>query len=348
MTMADLSAYHSVFNADFVMLEPLVFLGDEVYAASERANDGVTFVTWQGHEFRLRWFCSRRTLEEQSTRLNFAIVREQLRAELTRSGHGGLLDDLRFFIEGLVPDFQHRDWLEHFEPESALESCQLVYGPDLAAEIDELARGLPKPVMPSPSYLLLGRFRHLRPTVAEVIGDHVRTGNNGHLAPTGVSVPLGYIERRWQKTVENYVTRTAKRLTGLMRVPTPSPALAAARQEMAATGSVQRGDLLFLDGQPARVGHILPPHYNKVLGRICDRDLAMMTVLSRPPSIGSPQVFMRDEQGIWNRHHLEHGLCLGSSVPALRPETPGLALLAYLRWAAWRIASNGIFHVDDR
>ena len=49
----------------------------------------------------------------------------------------------------------------------------------------------------------------------------------------------------------------------------------------------------------------------------------------------------------WERYRPPNGLCLGGSAPVARPESPGVALAAYLRWAAQRVASNGRFHSSD-
>jgi hypothetical protein len=167
------------------------------------------------------------------------------------------------------------------------------------------------------------------------------------LGPTGETISVGQVDRRWREAVSGFVTQAADRLIDAGVDLAPGAAVAAARQEIARTNCLQRGDLIFLAGSPSRVGHVLPPHYNRVLGRQSHRDLAMMVALTRPPRIESPEVFVCDGQGRWRPFHLPHGLCLGGSPPDIRPETPGLALLAFLRWSACRIASNGAFHAND-
>jgi hypothetical protein len=109
---------------------------------------------------------------------------------------------------------------------------------------------------------------------------------------------------------------------------------------------LQDGDLLFLPGNPPRVGHLLPSHYNHVLGRQSHRDLAMTAPLVLPPQVVSPRVYKRTSER-WEPMHLPHGLCLGGDPPRDRPNSPGLTLAAYLRWAAVRIATNGRFNAND-
>jgi hypothetical protein len=344
--MADGNDLHSLLNESFLQLEPVVVLGDELYVKTDRSDDDVNLVTAMGVKHPLRRLCSKRTLDEQFVRRNAEAVGRLIRAGLARARADNQLDDLRYFVEGLLPAFQGRDWSEHFELDMFTEPAEPTLFPDVVGQIDELSRAFSTPVLPSPSYLLLGRFRMLRPDPAASGGDHVLHGCE-ILGPTGETISVGQVDRRWRDAVSGFVAHAVDRLVDAAVDLAPGSAVITAREEIARTGCLQRGDLIFLAGSPSRVGHVLPPHYNRVLGRQSHRDLAMMVALTRPPRIETPQVFVRNGQGPWVPFHLPHGLCLGGSPPDIRPETPGLALLAYLRWAACRIASNGAFHAND-
>jgi hypothetical protein len=344
--MADGNDLHSLLNESFLQLEPVVVLGDELYVKTDRSDDDVNLVTAMGVKHPLRRLCSKRTLDEQFVRRNAEVVGRLIRAGLARVQADNQLDDVRYFVEGLLPAFQGRDWSDQFELDFFPVPAEPTIVPDVVGQIDELSSAFPTPVLPSPSFLILGWFRMLRTEPAAAGGDHVLHGRE-MLGPTGETISVGQVDRRWREAVSGFVTQAADRLIDAGVDLAPGAAVAAAREEIARTGCLQRGDLIFLAGSPSRVGHVLPPHYNRVLGRQSDRDLAMMVALTRPPRIESPEVFVRNGQGRWHPFHLPHGLCLGGSPPEIRPETPGLALLAFLRWCACRIASNGAFHASD-
>jgi len=346
--MADGNVLYSLLDEHFLGLEPVVVLGDELYVKSDRSDDDdeVNFVTAMGMKHPLRRLCSKRTLDEQFVRRNADAVGRLIRAGLARARADNQLDDLRYFVEGLLPAFQGRDWSDHFELDLFPKPAEPTLVPDVVGQISELSQAFPTPVLPSPSYLLLGRIRMLRLDPAAAGGDRVCHGRET-LGPTGEIIPVAHVDRRWRDAVSGFVADAVDRLVDAAIDLAPGSTVIAARQEIARTGCLERGDLIFLAGPPSRVGHVLPPHYNLVLGRQSDRDLAMMVALTRPPRIETPQVFVRNSQGRWVPFHLPHGLCLGGSLPDIRPETPGIALLAYLRWAACRIASNGAFHAND-
>jgi hypothetical protein len=58
-------------------------------------------------------------------------------------------------------------------------------------------------------------------------------------------------------------------------------------------------------------------------------------------------IYLRDAAGRWRPFRLPHGLCLGGGMPTSWPSDPGLALVAYLRAVANRVASAGRFHEAD-
>lgn len=348
--MPDENALRSLFDGHFQRLEPVVFLADGVFVKSERFDDGVSFVTALGVPHALRRLCSRRALDEQFVRCNAGTVARQIHLRLALTRIDVCRDDLRYFVDGLLPAFHGRDWSEEFEvdADAAMETPRPPGTLGTEDEIDALSRELPVPVLPSPSLLALGLFRLLGPSrpADPDCSDQVRRGCET-LVPTDHSVSVEQVNQHWHEAVGAFVGQTVARLVDAGGDAGSSPAVAAAREEVGRTGCLERGDLLFLPGQPPRVGHIVPTHFNRVLGRPSERDLAMVVPLTRPPRILTPQVFARDGRGRWSHFHLPHGLCLGDGPHGLRPQDPGLALLAYLRWASIRISANGAFHVND-
>ena len=343
--MADDTTLHSPFDEHFRRIEPVVFLEDDLYVMTDRPGDGVEFVTALGVAHPLRRLCSRRTLDEQLARRNAGAIARSIRSGLVRLRADNGPDDLRYFVESLHPAFETRDWSEQFDLDMPREPAEPPPPVNTAGETDALARACPTAIFPSPSCLLLGRFSVLRPGSGVGV-DHVRQGHET-LRPTGEVVTTGQVDRRWREAVTAFVGQAVASLATAAGDEGPDSMLTAAREEVARSGHVQRGDLLFLAGPPPRVGHVLPPHYNRMLGRQSHGDLAMTVALTRPPRIAIPQVFARDTQGRWLPLHLPNGLCLGGDPPGFPPEAPGIVLLAYLRWAAVRVACNGAFHAND-
>lgn len=344
--MIENDALHALLDGHFQRLEPVVFLADGVYVKSDRFDDGATFVTAQGRAHALRRLCSRRALDEQVIRRNIGAVGRLIRSRLARTRTENCRDDLRYFVDGLLPAFQGRDWSEHFDIDATREAAKPPCAGGLAGAVDAVSPALPAPVLPTPSLLLLGRVWRLATVQGAARGDHVCYGGK-KLVPSHNPVSVGRINRLWREAADAFAAQAVARLAEAAGDAGPCPAVAAAREEIVRTGCLERGDLLFLPGPPPRVGHVVPPHYNRVLGRHSERNLAMTVALTRPPRLATPEVFVRNDQGQWCRFYLPNGLCLGNGPPGLRPEDPGLALLAYLRWAALRIAGNGAFHSND-
>ncbi len=344
--MADDSALQSPIDQSLLELEPVFFLDDEAYIKTDRSSDGAYFVTAMGIVHPLRRLCSMRILKDQCVRRNAPSVDRLIRTGLSQLRTNNQLDDLRYFIENLVPAFHGRDWSENFDSDVSRTPSEPTSAPDAGEQIDELSKSLPPIVLPFPSYLALGSFRMLRADAAAAGIDHVRY-NNQILVPTGETVSAAHVNRKWRDAVSRFVAQSTQQLFAAYGDTVPSPSVIEAREEIAQVGYVQRGDLIFLVGPPSLAGHLLPPHYNRVLGRQSAGDLAMTLPLTRSLRISTPGVFGRNGQGRWVPLHLPHGLCLGGSPPDVRPESPGLALLAFLRWSASRVAANGAFHAND-
>jgi hypothetical protein len=240
-----------------------------------------------------------------------------------------------------------RDWGE--EPRAAdTDSAALLA--EALGELRGVIAHLPDPRLPLPALLVLGRVWHLVPASAPAVAGrvHVRWRETV-LGLNGEHDLLRDMESAWWDRVRQYLTAEAERHARSLggRSTVQASALASAQAQLERDGVLQVGDLLLIQGQPPLLGHVVPPHYNTALGRATDRDLALVAALEFPPRIGSLQVYGRTSSGTWHADTLPHGLCLGAKPRGTIADQPGLALAAYLRWAAARVAVNGRFHVLD-
>lgn len=324
--------------------QPLVLKDEEVFVKTRRRRGVAALVTALGVAHPLRRLCSFKTLIEHSRRLNGPSVRHLLKTEFHRQSAAGCTDALRYVVDHLAPSFSERDWNESYQEIAGLHS-QSVPPVDLAAEIAGIAEAIPGPDLPSPTLWLLGRAWVLEANPEATSSLHVRWGNGVILGLTGAYALASTLARQWENAVQGFVARSAAQLADdIQNVPTGS-ALQKAREELSRTGFWQSADLLFLPGP--RLGYILRPHYNRILQRESIRDLAMTAPLELPPRISFPSIYLRSAGGRWAPFQPPHGLCLGGDPPSVRPADPGLALAAYLRWAALRVAANGKFHASD-
>ena len=325
-------------------LQPLVFLGEEVDVKSRQEVGAVTLVTALGIAHPLRCLGSVGTLVEHHQRLNRPPLQQLLRAECARRNANNCTDPLGYFLTYLAPVFLERDW--HEEYQLTAPSVNAVIPRDMSAEVAEVANHCPVPQVPSPALLVLGRVWLLAETSA--VSDRVHVRCNGiTLSLTGEYVVIGALERVWCEQVQQFVTEAVAQVIQQGNPLSNAVALSRAQAELGHSGYLQYGDLLFIAGTPARLGHVIPPHYNRTFGRQSEGDLAMAAPLTLPPSIGGLEVHGRNAAGRWVPVGLPHSLCLGPKPTGEMPEAPGLALAAYLRWAALRVMSNGRFHEHD-
>jgi hypothetical protein len=175
---------------------------------------------------------------------------------------------------------------------------------------------------------------------------HVRRGQTC-LGLTGEQSPVSVLEAEWRRDVQRHLAEGAERIVEQARRHQPAADRGPAADELARNGFVRRGDLVLFDGRPPLLGYVLPTHYNHVLGRQSRGDLALAAPLQLPPQLTPPRLLQRAAGGRWEPYQPPHGLCLGGGLPQDRPQTPGLTLAAYLRWAALRLAANGKFHSSD-
>jgi hypothetical protein len=324
-------------------LQPLVFLGNEVYAMTRLESASAALVTALGVEHALRPLGSLDTLREHHLRINAPGARQLLQIELARVGAARCSDPLRYFVEYLGPVFRERDCKEDELLDPGSDEHEPTVG--VAGELSLPSDQIPAPVSPSPSLWLLGRVWMLRPMPPQGGRMYVRWGG-GTLGLSGDYVLASTLQTEWRKEIAVFVAESARRLAEGLRGSEKSAALGKAREFITRNGCLEMGDLLYIPGNPPYVGHVLPPHYNRVLGRRSHRDLAVAAPLVLPPRVAGPYVYRR-RAAAWEPFALPHGLCLGPAPPAGWPDCPGLALAAYLRWAAIRLAMNGRFHSSD-
>jgi hypothetical protein len=317
-------------------LQPLIFAGDELFARTGAGDGPAVLVTARGVRHTLRPIASRRVLLEHHLRLNRPIVANLLRRDLAG---GPKIDLLRYFAD-LAVAFLERDWREDYPPEGGRQ-------PSLEPDRNNqaVAADAPFPALPAPSLWLLGRAWKLGPGRGREGRLHV-LHRGDVLELTGESATVGSVRSAWEAEVRAFVRSEVGRVLSRESLTGP-PELIRMRAAVTQAGACQVGDLLFLDGTSPRLGHVIPPHHNRVLGRWVGGDLAVTAVLTLPPQITAPAVYQWHGANRWMPYYPPHGLCLGGGPPPVRPESPGLALAAYLRWAAWRIASNGAFHSSD-
>lgn len=180
--------------------------------------------------------------------------------------------------------------------------------------------------------------------------EHESTGlhiilNGVKLAPSAGYVSLADLQRQWETRFAEHVQIAARSLAAREPSP-PHAALEQAREELRRTAAVQRGPLLFFACDPPRIGHLMPPHHNRSLGRSVSGDAAITARCAA--GLTELAVFVRGSRGVWMETVLPRGICIGSGLPARQPGLDGdLAVMAWLRWAATRIATNGRCHEHD-
>jgi hypothetical protein len=327
-------------------LQPLVVLGGELYGVARRATVPVTLVSALGVRHPMRPIASRRVWQEHWARLRRDEFLRRVAARIAEI-RGVPGDLVVYFLSVLVPRVEGRDFGEEAMA-SSVETPNRGPSDRPGIAIGTFAQLAPPPIIPGPALVSSGRvWRLTREEMPD--GVHVRVGpDTWSLA--GEYLPVRVVEERWRAALDEAVWSAAK--TCHMRAAETSPAsVVDALDELGRTGAVQRGDLLFFGTTPPSVGHLMPQHYNISLGRSVRGDVALATTFSVAPSdagVGGLQVFEKSMQGKWSPRRLARGICIGPGVPQ-RPAQldPDLAVVAYLRWAATRIAVNEKFHEHD-
>lgn len=326
-------------------LAPLVFLDDWIWVKTRRGHRPLILRTAFSVAHAFSRLCSLRALHDHQRRVNRLNVRLHLATELTRRDAADWTDQLRYFIEHLVPAVNQRDWDESYEVSNALPLRAPAQ--DWTGDIAARAEATPFTDLGAPSVLIGGRMWRLQDVQSPPINRMHVCYQKKCFVLSGEYILVRTLAEEWRGRVLDFVARSATEIASKLSRTQNDMALHEAREEIERIGYLQRGDLLFLPGNPPRLGHMINDHFNRVLGRESHQDLAMTAPLELPAKISFPSVYQRTNSGSWHALTLEHGLCLGSDPPSERPESPGLALAAYLRWASIRIAMNRRFHASD-
>jgi hypothetical protein len=334
-----------VLGRDLGGLQPLVFQGEDVYVLGRKESIPTAYlVTSLGVRHPLRRFCSAGKLIDHQDLLNRqpveCILKDALGKEVSHLGP----EPLDYFLGHLVPAFLDRDW----STDSQLPTIpgRSVQFHDPAAVMKDIVLHLPNPPLLKPSLWVLGRIWILS-EVAPVDGHvHVRCGKIT-LGPTGDYMPVKTLQTQWLKSMQELVSDAAAQIVQRHVPSTCGRKWSKEKEELTGKGFLRFGDLLLIEGTPPMIGHIIPPHHNSALGRLTGRDLAITAPLCLPPGIEGLSIACLDASGRWVPAKLPHGLCLGAKPSWDANQDPGMTLVAYLRWAAIRIAANRKFHQSD-
>lgn len=330
-------------------LQPFVVFGDNVLAKTVGPGAGVGVLrTAAGVEHKLRRLCSRRVLQEHQARAGRAAVQELVSKKFRELTALDLGDPLVYFLWELLPAVQGYP----NSSQALVSSGAAALPPDIAAALEGIAESLPEPEIPAPSLWVLGRVWPLVP------GAPVRGAMNilvygQSMVLAGKPVAVQSLREQWLKSAMRHVNeRTSELAAAVTKKPEAMLREASeARERLARDGFVQYGDYIYIDGHPPRVGHILPPHYNRSLGRETNRDVALALELRVPPSppgADGLSAVQRNGAGRWETVALPHSrVCPGRNPPAPIPDAPGRTFVNYLTWAAIRCATNGRFHEWD-
>jgi hypothetical protein len=333
-------------------LQPLLLIDGRFYVAGPGGGiPGVALVSALGVVHPYRVLCDARVVLAHAARINVDLLRERLQRECTAKRSLSAMDPLMFFIDVMVPGLAERDVGGSFRCEtSSGESSDGIRAPSASSmDLEDALRGAPVPVLHSPSLWVLGRaWRLVRATVISA-SIHVTCGAD-LLSMTGEYSNLKALRQEWDGAVSDYCDSVASVLCAEKATALPV-GFEVAQRALAMSGVFSNGDILYLGSRPARVGYVVPAHYNHTLGRRADRDLALTAPLGFPPAI--PQnsdllIYQRGESNRWEP--MPRSVCLGvsPSVPAGEGlAAAGVNLLAFLRFGAVRIAANGRFHEHD-
>jgi hypothetical protein len=328
----------------FQSQQPLVMLDGAVLAKTGSPSDSAVLVTAAGVRHSLGLLGTLDKIWKTALRRMLPDAEAILQAELPRQVAELRTDPLSYFAEYLVAAFHQREYSEesyHNQP-SVPEPKHV----DWTTEVAQTAKQIPSPESIQPSLWIFGRVWRLRESVARDGCWQLRTKGKSY-ALSGDFLVVNTLIENWRNEVAKYISEVAGRLACDVKEVT---CMINARDELRSQGFVERSDLIFLPGKPPRLGHIVPAHYNRTLGRNCRRDLAVTAPFGLPPtstpSRSSLKVYEKSSRK-WKAARLPNGLCLGPDPPKHPQDSPGVGLASFLRWAGQRIAGNGVFHSSD-
>jgi hypothetical protein len=333
-------------------LQPLLLIDGRFCVAGPGGGaSGVALVSALGVVHPYRVLCDARVVLAHAARINVDLIRERLQGECTAKRSLSAMDPLMFFIDVIVPGLAERDVGGGFRygGSSGGSGGGMRVPSAPSVDLEDALRGAPVPVLLSPSLWVLGRAWRLVRATAIPPSVHVTCGAD-LLTMTGEYSNLKKLRQEWDGAVSDYCDSVASVLCA--EKVTASPVrLEVAQRALTMSGVFSNGDILYIGSRPARVGYVVPAHYNHTLGRRADRDLALTAPLDFPPAIPQNSDLLIYQRGQSNRWEpMPRSVCLGvsPSVPVGGGLTAaGVNLLAFLRFGAVRIAANGRFHEHD-
>ena len=315
-------------------LQPLVAIDDQLLGKTRAESGPAVLVTAAGRRHPSAPVASRSLLWQRGLRGNLDAAELLLLGELPRRVAALRTDPVAYYVDYLVPTFEQRDYSDDPYAEQPIPAEPKAV--DWTTELRARRAGLPAPEFVAPAMFFFGRVWRLRADAPRVGRMQVFCGDQC-FCPSGEFFVVSTLHREWQGAVTKWLSRTAGELAVKMRSDDDSSAVVQARRELTSRGVLECGDLLLLPGTPARLGYVVPRHYNRTFRRESNRDLAMTLPLTLPqlpsPSTSIATVYERAGAG-WRPVTLPHGFCLGPAPPSYPQESPGIGLASFLRWAA--------------
>jgi hypothetical protein len=264
-------------------------------------------------------------------------------------------DPLEYFLEFVVPEFEARDAGEDADAADERRTKDVV-NPDSHSIAEDAYRNMPLMGIPTPSLFILGRYwllassRTGRTDSPPEGRTHVTFGDS-LLMPTGEYMQESVLVEEWEAEIDRHAQNTAALLRDTRRTDRQRQRLEHRRRAFERGGFIVEGGLVLISGTPPMLGHLLPRHRNRSLGREIGADHAIVSPFLPPFAPNSLSVYGRRRAG-WTKVSLPHGICLGKGPTNRKGNDPfqdchALGLAAYLRWAAIRVATNQSFHEHD-
>jgi len=299
--------------------EVVAIVGDQVLVPAQNEADAEGLLLGTSHgRVVLRCF------PLETVRMKFA---HESRSYLLRRAEAQLrCDQLAWVVGHLMPAVEADD----FGAESALRD---------KLDLHDFVQSLPRPVVPVPSLWLSGHGWRLQ-TARRRHGVPQLEYQGVTLGPTDEQWTVDRFDREWKAQLIRGFKAGAPRY---VFPPNLSALVADARQQVAQRGWFQHGSLLYLESPP-RIGYVIPPHYNRSLGRPISKDLAI-TMLLEEPMAESPEVYQKTGNK-WRVLDIPNGLCLGPSLPC-KPKGVSSGLFSYLRALGYRIRQTGRLNEFD-
>lgn len=327
----------SLYRTNRCRLGPLIVLGDLLFSKTRGSQGVASLISPSGAAHRLRLLGSVQMLFDHHRIVSREALKHRASQHISTKWAQESSDPVVYFVRYLVPTFHSRDW--------AIDAIQLpaeVDQDDPVFALDTALRDAPMPLVPSPSLWLEDRIWRLRVSDGEPTGTHIVIGDIA-LTPQRPFLRVSSLYNEWLNRFDTAIENRIRQDHSSQNIDVPS-----ARRNLAENGHLRFGDLLLVGGNPPMIGHILPDHFNHTFFCQVRRDVAFVAPFTLPPKRGPLSVYRLDDRRGWRPADLNRGLCLGPQPPDGLSESPGLALLAYLRWAAIRVAfGNERFHEHD-